>query len=485
MNNLESLIRSFRPRRVFAGRHTTVEMESVMVRVGRDEDGQDRWVPVSDPGDPTLVRAYEVNVEDILQDPATIRSARVSTDRDTLAVNDKAQGLESYLWRDRHDTPFEGLGLRFRIETPIMFAQPLFRLFASHNEFSGRYSELDGDYYTPERLIPGQRERFDRAEERAWVLYRKLLGMGVAKEMARLAHLYRFKTKFYMTISLRHLLEFLYISNVPFRHTTTEFYDIRELFLEVVQCWMPWAFQAWQQYSRFLNLEWIGQFRSSQSPGAYEALQVAKVLDHGEVRFLELQGSEDFMLSCLDDFPSPLSAFGHSRMKFYCSVPIHVFRQWIRHRDAIWTEPTIDFDTVVRERRFFTPELFRKQEGKVGSYTFSDMDEASNQVVRVLFAEHLERACLDYEQERWSMVNSEVAAMNLPYRFYVPMVWNVTAKSMMNFFSLRCDSHAQYEIRQYANAIWPMFVQSYPRVARIFAKHLHYGDSQLIKQLAT
>jgi thymidylate synthase (FAD) len=45
-------------------------------------------------------------------------------------------------------------------------------------------------------------------------------------------------------------------------------------------------------------------------------------------------------------------------------------------------------------------------------------------------------------------------------------------RNCLHFLGLRMDKHAQWEIRQYANAIHDMLVEHYPNVMEAFDKGL-------------
>ncbi|MBP9753337.1 MAG: FAD-dependent thymidylate synthase, partial [Proteobacteria bacterium] len=47
----------------------------------------------------------------------------------------------------------------------------------------------------------------------------------------------------------------------------------------------------------------------------------------------------------------------------------------------------------------------------------------------------------------------ELARMNLPINFYTQMYWKIDLHNLLHFLSLRADSHAQYEIRVFAETI--------------------------------
>ena len=60
--------------------------------------------------------------------------------------------------------------------------------------------------------------------------------------------------------------------------------------------------------------------------------------------------------------------------------------------------------------------------------------------------------------------------MALPVAQYTQFHWSVNARSLLNFLSLRLDSHAQYEIRQYAAAIQGIFKEKMPWTWEAFKK---------------
>lgn len=462
---LEQLKRSFNPKRTFACSHTKVEVDGIFVRVPDEEESD--WVINQENNTITLP------IEDILQDPAIIRSARVSTGRDTAAVNEKAQGMVTKLWAEKHITPSEGaVHFRLKITTPIMYAQPFFRLFASHNEHSGRYSKIEGAYYTPSNLNVRELEEFASAENEAQELYRKFSsplpeGFGIANEMARLVHLYRFYTKFYMTISLRHVMEFLTWENFQGnRFAETELEKIKPPFHQLLKVWTPWAYEALENYPNNINYYWAKELAQRfENPWQLPYLESVSFLDKGEIRLLETYGKENLMFACMDDFPNPLRGFGHGGMTFLIRMPIHVFRQWVRHRFGTTTELGFHFDDIVGNNLFYIPNRFRKQVGKPMQYQFEECNDEENERIKQEFLNHIERARARYVKLRVNSVPDRLAAMILPYCFYVPVVITYPAEALINFLSLRLDNHAQAEIREPAKIILGMFRKYFPEVA--------------------
>ncbi|MBY0407385.1 MAG: FAD-dependent thymidylate synthase, partial [Rickettsiales bacterium] len=82
-------------------------------------------------------------------DSAIVQAARVSYGRGTKKVNEDA-GLINYLMRHRHTTPFEMCEIKFHIKLPIFVARQWIRhRTANVNEYSGRYSIMDKEFYVP------------------------------------------------------------------------------------------------------------------------------------------------------------------------------------------------------------------------------------------------------------------------------------------------------------------------------------------------
>ena len=50
-------------------------------------------------------------------------------------------------------------------------------------------------------------------------------------------------------------------------------------------------------------------------------------------------------------------------------------------------------------------------------------------------------------------LSRELARMNLTLNTYTQWYWKIDLHNLLNFLSLRVDSHAQYEIRVYAEAM--------------------------------
>src|SRR6476660_1631759 len=82
-------------------------------------------------------------------DQSVVQAARVSYGRGTKTVRED-RGLIRYLLRHAHTTPFEMCEIKLHVKLPIFVARQWIRhRTANVNEYSGRYSVLDREFYIP------------------------------------------------------------------------------------------------------------------------------------------------------------------------------------------------------------------------------------------------------------------------------------------------------------------------------------------------
>lgn len=157
--------------------------------------------------------------------------------------------------------------------------------------------------------------------------------------------------------------------------------------------------------------------------------------------------------------------FEHNSFRFHVKCPIFVAREWFRHRIGSFNEFSARYSEV--PNTFYKPAVadVRTQTGKPGAYTFEPMYdsdvELATEAVRVI-GQANERAYASYLALLQMGVAKELARTVLPVGAYTQFYWTVNARSLMNFLSLRLDSNAQYEIRQFAQEVEKMFRDEMP-----------------------
>ncbi len=181
-------------------------------------------IPVLDHG---FVRLDAVMADDL----SVVNAARVSFARRKEAMDDSDVGLVKFLMRDRHGTPFEHNSFRFHIRCQIFVAREWFRhRIGSFNEFSMRYAKATDEFYLPEpddvrtqvgkpgaysfepvepELAEQTRAELQEVYRSAFETYERLVGLGVARELARSALPVGAYTEFYWTVNARSLMNFV------------------------------------------------------------------------------------------------------------------------------------------------------------------------------------------------------------------------------------------------------------------------------------
>ena len=71
----------------------------------------------------------------------------------------------------------------------------------------------------------------------------------------------------------------------------------------------------------------------------------------------------------------------------------------------------------------------------------------------------------------------ELARAILPLSLYTQFYWTINARSLMNFINLRADAGAQWEIRQYAEAIAKIFKAKMPWTWEAFVQYVWRGEN--------
>lgn len=143
------------------------------------------------------------------------------------------------------------------------------------------------------------------------------------------------------------------------------------------------------------------------------------------------------------------SPFEHAVFTFHVKLPIFVARQWIRHRTSSYNEVSARYTEMKEE--FYLPEKWRAQDtkNKQGSVT---ADLLHDQLTAQLMTDN-QYAMDAYKWFLEQGVAKEMARFVLPVNLYTEWIWTPNARALMNFLTLRCEDHAQWETRQYAYAL--------------------------------
>ncbi len=245
------------------------------------------------------------------------------------------------------------------------------------------------------------------------------------------------------------------------------------------------------------------------------------VLDHGFVRVVDYMGNDSSIVQAARvsygkgtkqvnqdrGLINYLMRHWHTtpfemcEIKFHIKLPIFIARQWIRHRTANVNEYSARYSVLDKEFYIPAPEQLAPQSSQ-NHQGRSDRPLSEQESARVLqlLQDDAEQCYSHYEEmmnensdgiidENKSGLARELARMNLNLNFYTQWYWKIDLHNLMHFLMLRADSHAQYEIRAYADIMlditekWVPFAHSAMMDYRINAAHLSGKGLDVVKRI--
>ena len=139
--------------------------------------------------------------------------------------------------------------------------------------------------------------------------------------------------------------------------------------------------------------------------------------------------------------------------KFHAKMPIFVARQWVRHRTANINEYSLRYSEARDD--FYFPDLdnikFQSLINKQGRG--KEVSRKIKEKVIKYFKEISKRSFEMYDELNNDGVARELARAILPVNLYTEWYWKNDLHNLLHFIGLRSDSHAQYEIQVYSDAM--------------------------------
>ena len=139
--------------------------------------------------------------------------------------------------------------------------------------------------------------------------------------------------------------------------------------------------------------------------------------------------------------------------KFHCKMPIFVARQWVRHRTANINEYSLRYSEARDEFYYPEPENIQFQSALNKQGRSGEVPPELKQKVLDYFKENSERSFALYQELNKAGVARELARSLLPVNIYTEWYWKNDLHNLLHFIGLRSDSHAQYEIRVFSDAM--------------------------------
>lgn len=213
-------------------------------------------------------------------------------------------------------------------------------------------------------------------------------------------------------------------------------------------------------------------------------MNYAQVHDHGFVRLVDSMGndlsviraarvSHDAAWRAGEDSGSDARLIRYLMKNFHTTpfemveftfevkMPIFIARQWVRHRTASINEVSARYTQLPGEFYLPKPEDIGAQHASHKQtreldirMTPADIERRELEIAAV--EEHCQRAYELYEELLEAGWPRELARMVLPLNIYTHWFWKIDLKNLLHFLDLRFHSHAQKEIRDYAEPMLQM-----------------------------
>ncbi|MDE1874121.1 MAG: FAD-dependent thymidylate synthase [Candidatus Micrarchaeota archaeon] len=234
-----------------------------------------------------------------------------------------------------------------------------------------------------------------------------------------------------------------------------------------------------------------------KNPGADAQIGVErKVLDHGVVMLVDYMGGDESIVRAArvsygagtktlqEDKAlikyllrhSHTTPFEMVEMAFYLKMPIFVMRQIVRHRTANMNEMSLRYSIELDVH--YVPELDAIQgqstSNRQGREEKGWTKEAKENIQKEM-QEHAEASYALYQKLIQQGVAREIARFVLPVTFYTECYWKMDLWNLFHFLALRMDAHAQFETREFANAMADVVKGVAPGAFEAFEEYIQEG----------
>lgn len=146
-------------------------------------------------------------------------------------------------------------------------------------------------------------------------------------------------------------------------------------------------------------------------------------------------------------------------LKFHVRVPMDTWRQWVRHRTANINEYSTRYSEAIDSQQRTFPTDWRTQSASNKQGSDKCIEYAVGNELSIEEADLQSKIWEVYQNRLKAGVAREQARKDLPLSTYTEAYWKIDLHNLLHFLSLRMDSHAQYEIRQYAKTIGEKIVK--------------------------
>jgi len=227
------------------------------------------------------------------------------------------------------------------------------------------------------------------------------------------------------------------------------------------------------------------------------------VLDHGFVGLVDYMGSDSAIVnaarvsygngtkSVREDrglirylvrhkHTSPLEMV---EVKLHLKLPIFVMRQLVRHRTSSLNEYSGRYSVLTDE--FYVPNVenikpqsLTNKQGRGGDLDLEDAAEAHMMIHQAtqdaynIYTQLLGEVKNDEFSEDFQGITRELARTVMPVAGYTELYWKQNLHNLFHMLKLREDSHAQWEIQEFARAIYKLIQPLFPAACEAYEDYI-------------
>ena len=153
--------------------------------------------------------------------------------------------------------------------------------------------------------------------------------------------------------------------------------------------------------------------------------------------------------------------FAHPQITLRVKAPISIRTQLYKSKQGL-VENEVSRRYVSTEPEFYEPAWRTKPENgaKQGSEDF--MEQPSAQIATMQYGRVMDHALKAYNSLLKRGVAPEQARFVLPQGMYTEWYWTGSLAAFARVYKLRIDSHAQWEVQEYAKAIGEIIEPLFP-----------------------
>jgi thymidylate synthase (FAD) len=192
-----------------------------------------------------------------------------------------------------------------------------------------------------------------------------------------------------------------------------------------------------------------------------------------------------------------MSPFRHPQISFHLKAPEMMMRQAYKHvvgidwtssapptKDHAWNEISgryVMYDDVYEPTEFRPQSESNKQgseDGDLSNQRASDFARVKDfyddpqQTVRDVYQRAIEYAKTAYHILVENGVAKEQARLVMPFATFTEVIWTCSLEAVVHFCKLRTHSHAQWEIREFADAVCKLTSERFPVSFNVLMENL-------------